>query len=47
MAPGGAAVIITGRKIADCVRSLQVGHGMQVGRLWVHWIGDHQDCLPS
>jgi hypothetical protein len=41
MASGGAAVVFAGRKIADSVRLLLVG------RLWEHWIGDHQDWLPS
>jgi hypothetical protein len=36
-----------GRKIADSVRSLRVGHDMRVGRRWVHRIGDHQRVLPS
>ena len=41
MSWGDAAVVLAGRKIADSVRLLQLG------RLWVHRIGDHQRVLPS
>jgi hypothetical protein len=41
MASADAAVDLARRKIADSVRSLLVG------RLWVHWIGDHRGVPPS